>query len=151
MSKKQVLSKFTILCWAAFIAILGRRRPVGRGRDTPEWLFVKLAIFWIKFQWRNKTLPREGEHNQIRIVFSSVPRYAPKYRGIQKSKGICPRWVSRGRKGTQQSFTFFYISPIFSICSYSNPTRDWVARKALVSIETICSIREKVYLVAHEI
>lgn len=56
-----------------------------------------------------------------------------------------------GRKGTEQSFTFFYISPIYSICSYSNPNRGWVAGEAFVSIETICSIREKVYLVAHEI
>ena len=31
-----VLSKFTILCWAAFIAILGRMLPVGCGWDTPE-------------------------------------------------------------------------------------------------------------------
>ena len=29
MSKKKVLSKFTILCWAAFIAILGHMRPAG--------------------------------------------------------------------------------------------------------------------------
>ena len=31
------LSKFTILCWAAFIAILGHMRPTGRGLDTPLW------------------------------------------------------------------------------------------------------------------
>ena len=55
------------------------------------------------------------------------------------------------KKDTEQSFTFSYSFLIFSICSYSNPNRDWVARKAFVSIETICSIREKVYLVAHEI
>ena len=29
------LRKFTILCWAAFIAILGCMRPVGRRLDTP--------------------------------------------------------------------------------------------------------------------
>ena len=35
MSKKKVLTKLTILCWAAFIAILGCMGPVGRGLDTP--------------------------------------------------------------------------------------------------------------------
>ena len=30
-----VLSKFTILCWAAFIAILGCMQPTGRRLDTP--------------------------------------------------------------------------------------------------------------------
>ena len=30
-----VLSKFMILCWAAFIAILGCMRPAGRRLDTP--------------------------------------------------------------------------------------------------------------------
>ena len=33
--KNKVLSKFTILCWATFIAILGCMRPVGHGLDTP--------------------------------------------------------------------------------------------------------------------
>ena len=32
--KKKVLSKFTILCWATFIVILGHRRPTGRRLDT---------------------------------------------------------------------------------------------------------------------
>ena len=35
MSKKRVLSKFTILCWATVIAILGCMQPAGRGVDTP--------------------------------------------------------------------------------------------------------------------
>ena len=30
-----VLSKFTILCWATFIAILGSMQPMGQGLDTP--------------------------------------------------------------------------------------------------------------------
>ena len=34
MSKKKVLSKYMILCWATFIAILGRMRPRGHGLDT---------------------------------------------------------------------------------------------------------------------
>ena len=34
--KKKVLSKFTILCRAAFMAILGRMQPKGRGLYTPE-------------------------------------------------------------------------------------------------------------------
>ena len=33
--KKKILSKFTILCWATFIAILGLMRPVGPELDTP--------------------------------------------------------------------------------------------------------------------
>ena len=33
--KKKVLSKFTILCWAPFIAILGHVRPMDHGLDTP--------------------------------------------------------------------------------------------------------------------
>lgn len=33
--KRRVLSKFTILYRAAFIAILGGMRPVGFGLDTP--------------------------------------------------------------------------------------------------------------------
>ena len=35
MSKKQLLSKYMILCWATFIAILGHMWPAGRGVDTP--------------------------------------------------------------------------------------------------------------------
>ena len=34
--KKKVLSKFTILCWATFIAIPGHRQPSGPWLDTPE-------------------------------------------------------------------------------------------------------------------
>ena len=34
MNKKKVLSKFTILCWAMLIAILGRVRSAGLGLDT---------------------------------------------------------------------------------------------------------------------
>lgn len=83
-------------------------------------------------------------------MFSSVPVACPMHQGIQKRKGVCPLWVSR-KKDTGQSFTFSYRFLIFSICSYSNSNRDWVARKAFVSIETIYSIREKVYLVTHEI
>ena len=33
--QKSVLSKFTILCWAAFRANLSRTRPPGRGLDAP--------------------------------------------------------------------------------------------------------------------
>ena len=32
-----VLSTFTILCWAAFIAILGHLRPMGHRLDTPAY------------------------------------------------------------------------------------------------------------------
>ena len=52
MSKKKVLSKFIILCWATFIAILGCMRPVGCRLDmpaspTPDLLNQKL---WDGFQ-----------------------------------------------------------------------------------------------------
>ena len=33
--KKRVLSKFMILCWATFIAILGHMWPIGNTLDTP--------------------------------------------------------------------------------------------------------------------
>ena len=33
--QKKVLSKFMILCWAAFIAVLGPMRPSGHALDTP--------------------------------------------------------------------------------------------------------------------
>ena len=32
--QKKILSKFVILCWAAFITILGRMQPTGRGLDS---------------------------------------------------------------------------------------------------------------------
>ena len=35
MRERKALSKFMILCWATFIAILGRMQPLGRGLDTP--------------------------------------------------------------------------------------------------------------------
>ena len=35
MNKKKVLSKFTILCWASFTAVLGHTSP---GLDTPGGL-----------------------------------------------------------------------------------------------------------------
>ena len=38
MSPKKVLSKFMILCWAAFIAILGCMWPVGCRLDRHPWL-----------------------------------------------------------------------------------------------------------------
>ena len=37
-----VLSKFMILCWATFIAILGHMQPMGHGLDTPA-LFARGA------------------------------------------------------------------------------------------------------------
>ena len=40
--KKKVLSKFTILCWAALTAILGCMRPEGCGSDTPGGYFAVL-------------------------------------------------------------------------------------------------------------
>ena len=41
--KKRVLSKFTVLYWATFIAILGHIRPTGCRLDTPgTQLFLQL-------------------------------------------------------------------------------------------------------------
>ena len=34
--KKKILGKFTILCWATFIAILSCMWPTGHGLDTPH-------------------------------------------------------------------------------------------------------------------
>ena len=34
--QRKVRSKLTILCWAAFIAILGHMWPVGHGLGTPD-------------------------------------------------------------------------------------------------------------------
>ena len=36
MNRKKVLSKFTILCWAAFTDTLGHMQPVGLELDTLE-------------------------------------------------------------------------------------------------------------------
>ena len=37
--QKKVLSQFTILCWAPFIATLGHMWPTGCGLDTPAMVF----------------------------------------------------------------------------------------------------------------
>ena len=42
-----VLSKFTILCWATFTAILGCMRPAGCRLDNPETFWE--GLFWIGF------------------------------------------------------------------------------------------------------
>ena len=52
MSKKKVLSKFTILCWAAFTAILGRMQPKGRRLDTP--------VSRLRLQFKYIQRPREN-------------------------------------------------------------------------------------------
>ena len=46
MSKKNVLSKFTILCWAAFIVILGCMWPIGHGLDTPAGTNQADIVSW---------------------------------------------------------------------------------------------------------
>ena len=40
--KKMVLGELTILCWAAFTAILGRMRSLGGGLDAPIGKAFKL-------------------------------------------------------------------------------------------------------------
>ena len=44
MSKREVLSEFTILCWAAFIATLGRMQPSGHGLDAPRAISTHIQI-----------------------------------------------------------------------------------------------------------
>lgn len=36
MSQKKIFSKFTIVCWAAFMVILGHMQLMGGGLDTPD-------------------------------------------------------------------------------------------------------------------
>ena len=69
-----VLSKFTTLCWAAFIAILGRMQPAGRGLDTPargysSFLWVtQYTLYQNPFlmftdsptQWGRNSIPSEN-------------------------------------------------------------------------------------------
>ena len=43
MSQKKVLSKFMLLCWATFIAVLGHMWPVGHGVDSPHWLGLSFS------------------------------------------------------------------------------------------------------------
>ena len=40
-----VLSKFTILCWTAFIAMLSNMQPTGRRLDTPA-PFCSVSLLW---------------------------------------------------------------------------------------------------------
>ena len=42
-----VLRKFINLCWAAFIAVLSRMRPAGRGLDSPVLNYCLLQINYI--------------------------------------------------------------------------------------------------------
>ena len=42
--KKKILSKFTILCWATFIANLCCMWPMGRRLDTPASLEPKYVL-----------------------------------------------------------------------------------------------------------
>ena len=56
--QKKVLSKFTILCWAPFIAILGHTWPVGRGLDAPARVSREVAEAW-DFLWREEGHPRD--------------------------------------------------------------------------------------------
>ena len=46
--KKKVLSKFTILCWATFIAIPCCMQPVDRGLDTPASVCERMTTFTYK-------------------------------------------------------------------------------------------------------
>ena len=61
-AKKKVLGKCMILCWAAFIAILGHTQPTGRGLDTLAYSIIfaiklkvnsvskiKKLVLWLKY------------------------------------------------------------------------------------------------------
>ena len=41
--QNKALSKFTILCWAIFLAIMGHMWPMGRGLDTPGKYIIKIC------------------------------------------------------------------------------------------------------------
>ena len=69
--KKKGVSKFTILCWATFIAILGRMWPAGCGLDTPgsNGLFPSS---WQKCTRTDDFTPLERIHwNRLDKVWSS--------------------------------------------------------------------------------
>ena len=44
MSKKKVVSEFTILYWSSFIAILGHMQSAGPGLDTPGCGYLNVKI-----------------------------------------------------------------------------------------------------------
>ena len=68
-----VLSKFTMLCWAAFIAILGCMQPAGRRLDTPGWLTKYKCVQRLREQ-RGKSV-----HTAVWVkaqdVYTSLPTY----------------------------------------------------------------------------
>lgn len=97
-----------------------------------------------------KPLLGSGNATELELYSQVFLEPAPSTKAFRNEKAFALCGFP-GKKDTGQSFTFFCSFLIFSICSYSNPNREWVARKTFVSIETICFIREKVYLVAHEI
>lgn len=85
-----------------------------------------------------------SEHSAL-----SIPETAWGAQTLREVLAFCG-FTGRERQGVAY-LPFSTFPPIFSICFHSNPNRDWVARKAFVSIETICSIRETIYLVVYEI
>ena len=54
--KKTILSKFMILCWAAFIPILGYMWPTGHRLDTPVYLYYlkDILIIWFIYIYRTE-------------------------------------------------------------------------------------------------
>ena len=61
-----VLSKFTMLCWAAVIAILGHIQPIGRGLDTLCWL--SNDHFWLSKKVITKNLAKKTQHHAMIIL-----------------------------------------------------------------------------------
>ena len=55
-AKKTILSKFMILCWAAFIPILGYMWPTGHRLDTPVYLYYlkDILIIWFIYIYRTE-------------------------------------------------------------------------------------------------
>ena len=81
--KSQVLSKFMILCWASFMAILGCMWPMGHKLDTPggvtllKWearevgsknsLFIEQSVINPHNRGTNK-MPKEFRHGRCHFL-----------------------------------------------------------------------------------
>ena len=76
--KEKALSKFTILCWAAFTAFLGHMRPVDCGLDAPldEKIGVSMCRI-VTFTLKICKVKDQGQYNKnltvnIKIIIWEV-------------------------------------------------------------------------------
>ena len=86
--RKKVLNKFTILCWATFIAILGCTRPAGHRLDTPERncpvSTTRIAPLQVWRHWNSLLLLRSLQgffhfctYSYILLLLSARRRFRP--------------------------------------------------------------------------